>query len=158
MLPLVKLYLERAENEIVLAETIYKISSRDNLKKQFNLGSETFYSAVISHCYYSIFYCAKAILLVHGIKTKPPMEHDKTYEGFKKLISSGFISKKLFEIYEEEVVKAESLLNIFSKEKSKRGMFTYRKLPQANVWPARKSLENASFFFKNINAIVKDEK
>ena len=155
---LIKLYLERAENEILLAETIFKISSNFDLKENLDLNKEeSFYSAVISHCYYSIFYCAKAILLTKGIKTKVPNEHKKILDAFKKIVDSGFIDKRLFEIYEKEVVKAESLLNVFFHEKKKRGHFTYRKLPQANKPFARESLDNALMFFKNINAIVKDE-
>jgi len=53
------------------------------------------------------------------------------------------------------IVRAEELLGIFSKEKAKRGEFTYQKLPQANKEPAKESLDNASFFFKNINKIVR---
>jgi len=37
MLPLVKLYLERAENEMTLAETVFKISFNSDLKKTFGL-------------------------------------------------------------------------------------------------------------------------
>ena len=159
MFGLVKLYLERAENEIMLAETLFKISGDEGLKETFNLGKEeTFYSGVISHAYYAIFYSAKAILLLKGIKTKPPEEHKKTYKAFRKLIYSGFIDKNLFEIYEKESIKAESLLNIFFSEKKKRGKFTYEKLPQANIEPAKESLNNSLIFFKNINAITIIEK
>ena len=52
-------------------------------------------------------------------------------------------------------MKAEELLGIFKREKSKRGEFTYQKLPQANLHPARESLENAETFFKNINLILR---
>ncbi len=45
------------------------------------------------------------------------------------------------------MVRAEDLLGIFSKEKSKRGTFTYQKLPQANREPAKESFDNASLFF-----------
>lgn len=158
MLSLVKLYLERAESEMVLAETIFKISSDFNLKENLDLNkNESFYSAVISHCYYSIFYCAKAILLTKGIKTKVPNEHKKVFDAFKKIVDSGFVDKRLCEIYEEEVVKAGSLLDIFFNEKKKRGHFTYRKLPQANKPFAKESLDNALMFFKNINAVVRSQ-
>ena len=53
------------------------------------------------------------------------------------------------------VVRAEELLGVFSKEKGKRGKFTYQKLPQANREPAKESFDNASFFFKNINKILR---
>ena len=55
----------------------------------------------------------------------------------------------------ELISMAEELLGIFSKEKGKRGRFTYQKLPQANREPAKESFDNASFFFKNINKILR---
>ena len=53
------------------------------------------------------------------------------------------------------IVRAEELLGVFSSEKRKRGEFTYQKLPQANREPAKESMENASFFFKNVNKILR---
>jgi uncharacterized protein (UPF0332 family) len=150
---IVKLYLERAENELILAESLFKISSENLLKEELEIGNQTFYSGVISHSYYCIFYCAKAFLMFKNIKTKPPNEHNKVYTEFKKL--KEFINSILIEIYEEESIKAESLLKIFFDEKKKRGEFTYRKLPQANKEPAKRSLENAGKFFRNINLILR---
>ncbi len=83
----VKLYLERAEHEFRLAKTIFNLSGTEKLKIELGANpDDTFYSAVISHCYYSIFYCAKSILLTKGIKTKVLNEHKKTYEEFKKIL------------------------------------------------------------------------
>lgn len=153
---LVKLYFERAENELILAESLFKISYNDSLKAELGIKiAETFYSAVISHSYYSIFYCAKAILLENNIKTEPPEEHKKTYNKFKQL--KGIISENILDIYEIESIKAESLLKIFFDEKKKRGEFTYKILPQANEEPAGESLKNAGIFFKNINAIIENQ-
>ena len=149
-----KLYLERAENELLLVETLFQISSKNLLKKQFSLGDETFYSAVISHSYYCIFYCAKAILVEKNIRTKTPNEHKKTYLEFKNLVKSGFIDENLIKIYSDLMIKAENLLSIFLFEKRKRGKFTYHKLPQANKFPAKESIENASLSFKSINNIL----
>ena len=59
-----KIYLARAENELNLSIMIQKIS--DNTKMQietFGMKESTYYSATISHAYYSIFYAAKAYLL-----------------------------------------------------------------------------------------------
>ena len=153
---LVRLYFERAENELVLAESLFKISSDNALKAHLEIKTaETFYSAVISHSYYSIFYCAKAILLANSIKTEPPEEHKKTYNKFKQL--KGVLSENLLYIYKIESIKAESLLKIFFDEKKKRGKFTYKTLPQANEEPAKESLKNAGIFFKNINAIIENQ-
>ncbi len=149
------LYLERAKNELDLAKAIFKLSTDNKLKLEFELKEDsTFFSNVIGNAYYCIFYSAKAFLKFKDIITKLPEEHKKTFNAFKNLVDSGFVDKNLFEIYEQEFIKADELLGIFRKEKSKRGKFTYRKLPQANLEPAKESLENAETFFKNINLML----
>jgi len=65
---LVEIFLDRADNEIHAAESLKKLSEDIKSKKEFELNEDvTFYSSVISHSYYAIFYAAKAILLVKGI-------------------------------------------------------------------------------------------
>ena len=153
-----ELYLQRAENELIAAQMLFDISSNTQLQReQFKLEKDfTFYSSVINHAYYSIFYSAKASLIWIGIKTDAPEVHKKTLESFEKyLVKTGKLDVELLKIYREMVVRAEELLGIFSKEKGKRGRFTYQKLPQANREPAKESLDNASFFFKNINKILR---
>ncbi|MCD6557603.1 MAG: HEPN domain-containing protein [Candidatus Aenigmarchaeota archaeon] len=44
----------------------------------------TFYSAVISHSYYCIFYAAKAILMSKNIKTSTPEVHKKNIRGIQE--------------------------------------------------------------------------
>ncbi len=153
-----ELYLQRAENELVAAQMLFDISSNPNLQReQFKLEKEfTFYSTVISHSYYCIFYSAKAILIKEGIKTEAPEVHKKTIIAFEKyLVETGELNVELLKIYKKIIVRAEELLGIFSKEKGKRGEFTYQKLPQANREPAKESLDNASLFFKNINKVIR---
>lgn len=152
------LYLQRAKNELDLAKAIFKLSTDKNLKLEFELKEDsTFFSNVISNSYYCIFYSAKAFLQSKKITTHPPEEHKKTLEEFEKFVVSGEIDVELLRIYKSIVVKADELLGIFRKEKSKRGRFTYQKLPQANLQPAKESLDNAEKFFKNINLMLKDE-
>ena len=153
-----ELYLQRAENELVTAQMLFDVSNNPTLQKeQFKLEKDfTFYSPVIGHSYYSIFYSAKAILIKNGIKTEAPEVHKKTLEAFEKyLVSTGRLDMELLKIYQKMIVRADALLGIFSMEKRKRGEFTYQKLPQANKEPAQESLNNASFFFKNINKILR---
>ncbi len=147
-----KLYLERAENELRLAEIIMQISMNKDLQiKAFDVRKpDTYYSSVISHAYYSIFYSAKAYLISKGIITKAPEEHRKTYEEFKNLVLQGVIDGALLKLYEEVLVKADDLLGIFRMEKKKRGEFTYKRISQANLEPAKESLENAEIFLKHI--------
>ncbi|MBU3896678.1 MAG: HEPN domain-containing protein [Nanoarchaeota archaeon] len=153
-----ELYLQRAENELVTAQILFDISSSSILQKeQFKLEKDfTFYSAVISHSYYCIFYSAKAILIKDGVRTEAPEVHKKTIAIFEeRLVETGKLDVELLKIYKKMIVRAEELLGIFSREKGKRGEFTYQKLPQANREPAKKSLDNALFFFKNINKIIR---
>ena len=146
-----KLYLKRAQNELNLSLMIMKISDDKDIQLSvFKIQGDTYYSAVISHAYYCIFYGAKAYLSVKGIKTEPPEEHRKTFEAFKKLVEDGMVDVELLKIYEEMLVRADTLLHIFEVEKGKRGRFTYRTLPQANMEPAKESINHAKIFFKHI--------
>ena len=150
-----RLLFERAENELDLAKSIFILTENKNLQSEiFHLDrTQTFYSSVISHSYYCIFYTAKAYLLIKGMKTDAPEIHRKTFEEFKKFVSKGVVSKELLRLYEEALIKAETLLWIFKNEKKKRGEFTYQKIAQANKEPARQSLENARIFFSNLYRI-----
>jgi uncharacterized protein (UPF0332 family) len=149
------LYLQRAKNEINLANAIFKISTDNKLKLDLELKEDsTFFSNVISNSYYCIFYSAKALLESRGIKTEMPDEHKKTLEEFEKIVNSGEIDKELLIIYKSLLIRADELLGIFQKEKKKRGEYTYYKLPQSNMDPAKESLNNAQKFLKNINLII----
>ena len=93
----VELYLQRAENELVAAQMLFDISSNPLLQKeQFKLEKEfTFYSGVISHSYYCIFYAAKSSLIKIGIKTEAPEVHKKTLEAFEKyLVKTGNLDER----------------------------------------------------------------
>jgi uncharacterized protein (UPF0332 family) len=152
---LVEIYLERANNEILAAESLKKLSEEVKTKTEFSIPeTTTFYSSVISHSYYAIFYAAKAILLTKGIKTFSPEIHKKTYEMFDLMfVRTNILDKKLLEIYKEAAIKAGDLLEIFRDEKWKRGNFTYQVIPQANKSPAGDSLTNAKLFVSNIKKL-----
>src|SRR3989344_6697857 len=146
-----KIYLARAQNELNLSMMVKKISDDKKMQVEiFAMKEDTYYSAVISHTYYSIFYAAKAYLLLKGIKTKAPEEHKKTLDQFSKLVDQGIVDLELLKIYQKMLVKADTLLHLFDYEKSKRGNFTYKTIPQANQEPAEESIKNAKIFFNNI--------
>lgn len=153
---MVKLYMERSENELRLAKSLLLLSGNEDLKKQLQAEkSDTFYSAVISHAYYAIFYAAKALLLTKGIDTKTPEIHRKTLDEFKKeFVDTGILDFELLKIYKTMIVTADELLNLFGKEKWKRGHYTYQTLPQANMPFANESAENARKFLQNIFAVI----
>jgi uncharacterized protein (UPF0332 family) len=146
-----KIYLARAENELNLSVMVQKISDDKKLQVEiFRMKEDTYYSATISHAYYSIFYAAKAYLLLKGIKTEAPNEHKKTFEEFSKLVDKGVVDIELLRIYQSMLIKADTLLHIFGLEKGKRGKYTYRRIPQANQEPAQESIRNAQAFFNNM--------
>ncbi|MBI3412852.1 MAG: HEPN domain-containing protein [Candidatus Aenigmarchaeota archaeon] len=153
---MVEIFIDRANNELLAAESLKKLSEEAVLKKQFQLPTKiTFYSSVISHSYYAIFYAAKAILMKKGIKTSAPEIHKKTIEEFEKnLVKTGILDVKLLEIYKTMAVRADGLLEIFKDERWKRGNFTYNTIPQANREPSEDSLSNAKLFVSNISRVI----
>ncbi len=156
---MVEIFTERAKNEILAAQSLKRLSEETRFKEDFQLSDDvTFYSSVISHSYYAIFYAAKAILLTKGIRTYAPEVHRKTIEEFEKnFVDTGILDVKLIEIYNKIVVRADELVEIFRDEKGKRGKFTYRTIPQANKGPAEDSLKNAMFFVSNIMKVIEKE-
>ena len=153
---MIKIYLERAENEIAAAEALKRISDEIDAKQYLGINDKmTFYSSVISHSYYAIFYSAKAILLTKGIKTSLPNVHKKTLDEFKKhFVDAGILDVGLLKIYNSMIIRADALLEIFKYEKGKRGRFTYNTISQANKEPAEDSLKNAKFFLSNIRKVI----
>jgi len=151
-----KLYLERAENERKLANILFTLSSDLSLQtNMFDIEAETYYSAVISHCYYSIFYVAKAYLLSKRVKISPPHEHKKAFDAFKNYVISGELDVELLVAYKELLHKAEYLLGIYYDEKRKRGRYTYKTLAQANKEPAKQSIIHARHFYTQIATFLK---
>lgn len=151
-----EMYLNRAKTELETAQILEKISKNKNAKDNFDISSDaTYYSGVISHAYYAIFYSAKAMLLSRRIETEAPEVHKKTLDSFKiEFIDSGILDAKLLIIYKQMIIRAETLLEIFRAEKRKRGDFTYNTIPQANAEPAEESIQNAKEFLKHCNAYL----
>ena len=151
-----EMYFKRAESELETAEILRKISAEKDAKQDFNIPQDaTYYSGVISHSYYAIFYSAKAMLLTKRVETKAPEVHKKTLESFKEnFIDSGLLDARLLEIYRKMIIRAETLLEIFRTEKRRRGEFTYNTIPQANAAPAAESVSNAKEFMKHCNTYL----
>ena len=152
----IHMFIERANNELLLANRIKEMTEEQTIRElmRIPLGT-TFYSSVISHSYYSVFYASKAMLLKKGIKTSSPDVHKKTFESFKKeFVDTGVLDMKLLEIYKKLVIRADALLEIFKDEKWKRGNFTYNTIPQANKEPAEDSIKKAKIFVTNIIKVI----
>jgi uncharacterized protein (UPF0332 family) len=151
-----EMFIKRARTEIDSAYILFEVSNRKELKEMLEISEEeTCYSGAISHSYYAIFYCAKAMLLTKKIETDAPEVHKKTFDEFKKaFIDTGAMDAKLIMIYKEMIVRAETLLEIYKQEKNKRGNFTYNTIPQANREPAFESIKHAREFFKHCTAYM----
>jgi uncharacterized protein (UPF0332 family) len=123
----VNLLLDRANNELLGAKVLKKVSEEEKIKAEIPIPLETtFYSSVISHSYYAIFHTARAALLSIGIKIDSPFIHNKAYEQFKReFVDNGKLDKHLLEVYETMLIHAQDLLQIMKQEKKKRGMFTF---------------------------------
>ncbi len=95
------LFLERADNELMVADALKRLSEEKGAKDYFGIDKDiTFYSSVISHSYYAIFYAAKALLLTKNIPTSSPEVHKKTFNAFKEhFVDTGILDVKLLEIY-----------------------------------------------------------
>jgi len=134
------------------------LNSKFVIKEVLNIqANKTFFNDVISECYYAIFYCAKAYLLLEGIKTKSPNEHKRTYNKFKKIVESKKLDRELAKVYDEESEKAEVLLKIFFNEKKNRGRFTYNINANANLPFAQQSIKNARFFVSTIKHLIENK-
>jgi len=156
---LTEVYLDRANNEIMVAESLKRLSDKEEDKESFGLPDDiSFYSSVISHSYYAIFYAAKALLLTKNIETKSPEVHRKTFDEFKKnFVDTKELDVSFLKIYKKMIVRADELLEIFKDEKWKRGHFTYQTIPQANKEPAEDSIKNSKFFVSNIMKAIKEK-
>ena len=154
----IRQYLERAGNELRLSNIINNLSQSELKAKLGGEKDDTFYSSVIVHAYYAIFYSAKAILLTKNIKTDIPNVHKKTLESFKEnFVDSGILDVELLKIYNKMVIRADELLGLFQQEKRKRGQFVYKTIPQANKEPAEESINNAKKFVSHIKIIIENE-
>lgn len=153
----IELSLKKADNEIILAKIIQRISNEGNLKKDIFQISEsfTFYSSVIEHSYYAIFNNAKAYLMSKGIVfSEKQGQHQKVYYEFRKHVRKGIIDSELLKMYDIVIGRADELLKILEDKRDKRGKVTYEKLPETNKSPAEDSLTNAQKFYQHIYTFI----
>ncbi len=152
----VKIFQERAYGELIAARALRKLSEDEKSKEILEVpSSSSFYSGVIGHAYYAIFYSTQAYLAYKNIPVSSEQGvHQQVYFKFKHIIEKETSEKELLNIYEDIQAKAEMLLGIFVAEKKKRKTFTYETIPQANKPPADDSIENANIFISHINNFI----
>jgi len=150
---------QKAINDLSLAEGLLKISTDKKIKEVLNYSEEiTFFDWVIVSSYYSIFHSAQALLGVKNVKINNRLHYATLIAFAKQFIVNNELEEELFMIYEDSEKKAKELLEIFEKEKGKRGKFQYHRLSRSNLEPAKKSIENAKTFLDVIEKVLVNNK
>ena len=72
----------------------------------------------------------------------------------RNFVDTGILDVELLRIYNSMLIRASELLHLFAYEKWKRGYFTYHTIAQANIEPARESIENSRKFLINIKKVI----
>ena len=145
--------LRREKNEI--AKAMYIKNSEISLRVAQTLLNQDFrpYLWVIVCSYYSMFYAANAVLLHLGYRTGEKIVHKVTSDALIALVLEK-LKRGMLEEYEEakeealEIAsaKAESLIEDYEHELSKRSKFQYRMAEEVKEQKARTSLERAKKF------------
>lgn len=150
-----ELSIKRMDNEFIVGKALFTLSENAEAKTLLKVpAAETFYSAVITHAYYAIFYSAKAYLMKKSLTFSEQGQHQAVYFAFRRFVREGKIAAELLELYEEVKIKAENLLEIFEREEANRAKFTYKTLAQANKEPAENSLSNAETFLAEMKELI----
>lgn len=146
---------QKAINDLSLAEGLLKISNSKKIKDVLNFSkSISFFDWVIVCSYYSIFHATQALLGIKKIKITNRIHHATIISFAKHYIINGELADEFFFIYEDAENKAKSLLEIFEKEKTKRGLFQYHRLSKNNFEPANESVNNAKTFLRAVNEVL----
>ncbi|MBI2137230.1 hypothetical protein HYU12_01785 [Candidatus Woesearchaeota archaeon] len=112
--------------------------------------------------YYSMFYMANAVLLNCGYKTQDKIAHKVTSDALIVLVLDR-LKKELLEDYESiqrdaldiAGARAESVIESYELELSKRSRFQYNMLEQTKENKARTSLKRASEFVFELKKLMK---
>ncbi|MBU2639451.1 MAG: hypothetical protein KKG75_01950 [Nanoarchaeota archaeon] len=136
-----------------------KISADGKIKELLGYSKDiSFYDWVIVCSYYSIFHSTQALLGTKRIKINNRLHYATLIAFAKQFIINKELEEELFLIYEDAEEKARELLEIFEKEKEKRGKFQYHRLSRSNIEPAKKSIENAKMFLDSIEKVLANKK
>ena len=151
----VHLKRQKAVNDLLLAEGLFRISTEPKLKKALGFPDEaTFFDWVVVSSYYSIFHATQALLGLKKVKIEGRRHYATMIAFAKHFVISNELAEELYLIYEDSEAKARELLDIFEEEKGKRGLFQYHRLSRHNIEPARESLVNARKFLEAIQEVL----
>jgi uncharacterized protein (UPF0332 family) len=148
------MHLARAEDELLLARTEYLFSTDASVAATLGIPAGTFFFSVITHAYFAVFHATKAYLVTKGIMTSPPEEHAATLAAFRRLVAIGAVDKDLLRAYDEEALKADTLLHVLKQERTDRSLWTYNVVREANKPYALASIQNATRFVSVIKGMT----
>jgi uncharacterized protein (UPF0332 family) len=158
-------FLKNSINSLTTARVLFALSTREELRRKIGLSRFDSFLWVINSSYYSMFYLARALLESKGISIKTDLSiHSVTFNAFVyNFYLTGKIERSLVENFREaereasEILgkeKARELVEDFSREKDKRGRFTYETGEVAMKGKAETSLNRAKIFNEEIRKII----
>ena len=158
-------FLKNADDSIDSAKALFELSTDG--EKQQSLGFTSFNGLlwVVNASYYSMFYMARALLEIGGIKIKTSLSiHAVTFDA---VIYYFYLTGKLQKEFLEEFIeakedaaellgkqKADELMEGYFFEKNKRSTFTYDMGSVLVQSKAKTSLERAQKFRREIKKII----
>jgi uncharacterized protein (UPF0332 family) len=157
----VKFFLNKAEQALMTADCLIRISDNAELKKNFAFPSQfESYVWIINTSYYSMFYTATALLAFHGYRIKSEQGiHALTYNAliYYFLDNDKKLEKHILEKYQQVEKEAAELLQLAQEEArghiervkfemEKRRIFTYYMGISAEKSKATTSFERAKEF------------
>ena len=159
-------FINNANNSLDSAKLLFNVSTKKDIQEIMGFPDFNGFLWTINASYYSMFYMARALLESEGIKIKAESAsiHLITFNALVYYFYlTGKIQRSLVEEFKEagieasEVLgkeKAKSLIEDYSREKDKRGIFTYEMGEIAMQNKAETSLSRAKKFNEEVRKIL----
>ncbi len=142
--------------------TILKNNAHDSMEiAEFLLENKKSDLWIIVTSYYSMFYIANAVLFKIGYKIGDQSPHKITADSLIVFVRNK-LKKRLLEEYEEAQtdalpqIKADTLIDEFDKERSKRGAIQYETTPTEKQAKAKTSLLRAKIFLFEMEKLLEN--
>jgi uncharacterized protein (UPF0332 family) len=140
--------------------TVFKNNARDSIEiAEFLSENKKSDLWIIVTSYYSMFYVANAVLFKLGYKVGDKIPHKVTADALIVFVRNK-LKKLLLEDYEEAQnealpgIKADTLLDEFDKERSKRGILQYETTSLEKHSKAITSLKRAKNFIFEMEKLL----
>ena len=162
----VDFFILNSKNSLESAKLLFEASTNEEVKKDLGVAEFNGFLWVINASYYSMFYLARALLESKGIKIKRGESsiHLLTLDAFiYHFYLTGALKKKIIEDFGESMdessqslgdQRAKEIIEDYSNEKYKRGLYTYEMGINALRNKAQTSLERAKRFSDDLRKIL----